>query len=68
VGGLVIREGEEDVEVCLSENAIVTGIIVTETGSINDIFEYLSFYRQTTVTPDQLGEWLGFGCIRMPYP
>jgi hypothetical protein len=64
--GLVGREQPEGAEVCVSADALVSGVTVTQTGSIEDMFEYLEYYRQTNVTPDQLGAWSGFGCIIVP--
>ncbi len=68
LSGELTQNGE--VEVCISENALVSSVEITQAGSINDMLEEINSpaQRSTIITPDQLGEWLGFGCVLFPYP
>lgn len=58
-----------EAEVCISENALVSSVEITQAGSINYMLEQINSPAQrSTITPDQLSEWSGFGCVLFPYP
>ena len=60
-----IQSGE--IEVCLSEQAVVSRVVITQTGSIEDVLDYINFPSiRMTWTADQLGEWSGLGCRILP--
>jgi hypothetical protein len=66
--GLVGREEPEGAEICISEDALLGGVDVVQTGSISEIFANLNFpVRRSTLTLDKLSAWSGFGCIIVPY-
>jgi hypothetical protein len=58
-----------DIEVCLSEWAIVSVVEITQAGSINDMLEYTNFpSERTPFELDEMMEWSGFGCVHLSQP